>query len=268
MFAQYSIKPQDVFNEVMAMQNAIGLSVDVEKFVIDTLKAHGASIDKKSNSNSYEINLSECPKPLQESIGYSDNINVSFTLPVTAPVKYLNRTHQIVDGLSQFIINEALDSITAGYAKRAGVIRTKSVSKRTTILLMRCRYHLLVTKGEIEQPLLCEDSMLLGFEGSPDNPQWIIDTEQLENLLTASPDVNIDSVQGSDFIAKVNNNINFLQNHIDSKVIERGKEIQKAHERVRASAAQKGIKFNIEPKLPADIIGIYVYLPVLNADNL
>ncbi len=33
--------------------------------------------------------------------------------------------------------------------------------------------------------------------------------------------------------------------------------------RVRKSSKIKGVKYSIEPKLPIDVLGVYIYLPVV-----
>ncbi|MBW1933629.1 MAG: hypothetical protein JRI96_18750 [Deltaproteobacteria bacterium] len=39
--------------------------------------------------------------------------------------------------------------------------------------------------------------------------------------------------------------------------------VLQAHRRVRTAARRKGIRYRVEPHLPPDVLGIYVYLPVV-----
>jgi hypothetical protein len=48
---------------------------------------------------------------------------------------------------------------------------------------------------------------------------------------------------------------------LDVTAYERGKELLAAHRRVRQAIQRRGMKETIEPQLPADILGLYVYLP-------
>jgi len=41
----------------------------------------------------------------------------------------------------------------------------------------------------------------------------------------------------------------------------RGEELLDAHRRVRAAARQTGVSHRVEPQLPPDVLGIYIYLP-------
>ena len=43
---------------------------------------------------------------------------------------------------------------------------------------------------------------------------------------------------------------------------ERGEELLAAHRRVRDAAQQRGVRYRVEPQLPLDVLGIYIYLPM------
>jgi hypothetical protein len=43
----------------------------------------------------------------------------------------------------------------------------------------------------------------------------------------------------------------------------RGEDLLKAHRRVRHASRLKGTNQRVEPKLPPDVLGIYVFLPKL-----
>ena len=49
-----------------------------------------------------------------------------------------------------------------------------------------------------------------------------------------------------------------VQSHLNKLAEERGKELLDSHQRVRLT---KGVSHRVEPKLPADILGLYVFLP-------
>ena len=50
---------------------------------------------------------------------------------------------------------------------------------------------------------------------------------------------------------------------LDRLVRERGNELLKAHQRVRQAVRKTRVKYDIQPQLPPDVLGLYVYLPVL-----
>jgi hypothetical protein len=43
----------------------------------------------------------------------------------------------------------------------------------------------------------------------------------------------------------------------------RGDELLAAHTRVRIAARMQGVRHSVEAQLPPDVLGVYVYLPVL-----
>ena len=145
-------------------------------------------------------------------------------------------------------------------ARRCGVIRTSKVEKRTTLLLVRFRYHILTKRGETEQALLAEDCQLLAFAGSPQNAQWL-DGSVAEELLLAQPDANVHAEQARDFLQKVLDGFEALRPHLNEVAVQRGEELLEQHRRVRTAARMQGMSQRMEPQLPPDVLGVYVYLP-------
>jgi hypothetical protein len=45
----------------------------------------------------------------------------------------------------------------------------------------------------------------------------------------------------------------------------RGRELLDAHTRVRAASRLRGVSQRVEPQLPPDILGLYVFLPIPRA---
>lgn len=259
MFAQDGIKVEEVAAELEAARSAVGLGIDVETFVKDAMKAHGATIVQNGN---IKFNLKELPRALSESIGGAEELIARFALPVTPDEVYLNRTHPVVDGLAQFVMNAALDPLLEGRAKRAGVIRTIQVQKRTTLLLMRARYHIITIRGSLERALLAEECILAGFAGAAAQAEWL-PQDQLEPLLSAIPQGNTPKEQATDFVRRMVADFDLVLPKLEELINAKGESILAAHKRVRDAATRKGtgISYRVEPQLPADVLGIYVFLP-------
>jgi hypothetical protein len=134
------------------------------------------------------------------------------------------------------------------------------VTRRTTVLLLRARYHIITIREKAEYPLLAEECLTLGFAGSPENPEWL-EKEAIEKLLTVQPDGNITTEQTSDFVGKVLQGMESLQPRLTDVIHNHGKELLEAHQRVREAARIMGIRYRVEPQLPPDVLGVYVYLP-------
>jgi len=158
-------------------------------------------------------------------------------------------------------MDAALDPLLEGVARRNGVIRTRAVDMRTTLLLVRFRYHIVTQRGGEEIALLAEDCQALGFTGAPQTAQWL-PPEHVETLLDAEPAANIAPQQASDFLRRVVEGFDALREPLNEAAEARGQELLDAHRRVRLAARVKGVRYDVRPHLPPDVLGIYVLLPV------
>jgi hypothetical protein len=263
MFAQHAIKTNEVAQELESIRRAIGSGVDVEWFVREVLTGYGARIKE---GDPLTIDLTEIPTSVRDAIKDHrdvENVQAKFALPVGEGVLCLHRTHPIVEGLAGHVLDTSLDPLLAGksLARRAGIIRTRTVSKRTTVLLLRLRYHIVTKWGGEEKPLLAEDWQLAAFAGSPTVPEWLVDN-QAEVLLDARPDANIPTDLARTHLERILSELGAIEPHFSRVASRRGEEILEAHRRVRRAVRVTGITQRIETKLPVDVLGVYVYLPV------
>ena len=259
MFAQEGIKVDEVSRELDAAREAVGLSVDVAGFVKQSLSAEKAIIN---GDDPIKVDLSETPRALKDLLGLEkDQLQATFTMPVKGNELYLTRTHPLVENLATYVMDTALDGADESIAKRCGAIRTGQVEIRTTLLLLRLRYHLITKRGSEEATLLAEEVLPLAFTGSPDSAKWL-DAETAENLVKATPDGNIQPQQATQFVRRVIEGFDVLKPHLESVAMERAEELLQSHRRVRDAAKHKG-RYSVEPKLPVDVLGIYIYLPIM-----
>jgi len=258
MFAQETIKVDEVSRELQAVREAIGSGSEVRRFVEAAVRGHRGLVTP-ADDNQVKIDLTEAPRALKDAAGQDETFEATFE-PGEGGLTYLHRTHPLVEGLATYVTNTALDAVAEGIAKRTGVVRTGSVKKRTTLLLTRFRYHIVTKKGNKEHPLLAEDCQLTAFEGAPQNAVWL-DSERAVELLDAAPKGNITPDQASTFISRIIEDFDALWPHINDKAEERGQELLDAHKRVRTAARIKGVSCRVEPKLPPDVMGIYMFLP-------
>lgn len=151
-------------------------------------------------------------------------------------------------------------------AARCGVIRTKAVDTRTSLLLLRWRYHIITTRGDEVSPLLAEDTQLVGFRSAPSMAEWLT-REDSESILLAEPDDYVTGDVARNFIQKVIDEFDHLRPRLDEIAESHSKELLDAHQRVRTAARRTGVRYSIEPQLPPDVLGLYVYLPVMNGGS-
>ena len=263
MFSQMGLaaRVDEIKAELDSIRDSIGSQLNIKDFVKQTFSRYRAEI--KEQKNSYQIDLSSVPALVKETCGYlQDKITVSFDLPVQEKEIFLSRTHPIVEGLADLVMSTALDSEnTHSIANRCGVIRTASVQRRTTLLLIRYRFHLTQVFKEKTHRSLVEDSQVVAFTGTPENPEWLSDAEA-KALLNAMPSDNVLPQQAQAQIERVIDNFQSLSPVLNSFAQKRSTELLASHLRVRdAVLLKRSQKPDIKPELPPDVLGIYVYLP-------
>ena len=199
---------------------------------------------------------------------------MAFSDPPPRGATRLTRAHPVVAGLAGYLLETALDpgapSRAEGRqnpAQRCGVVRTSSVSERTTLLLLRLRFHLLVRRGrEAESRLLAEDEMTVGFRGPPSDPRWL-EAAEIEALVSARPDVNTEPSMAVQALNGVLDSMEAMRPELDRFARERGEALLEAHQRVRRAAGTGTRSVRVEPNLPPDVLGVFIYLPTPGAQS-
>jgi hypothetical protein len=261
-FAQHTLSPEAVANELQNVRNAIGRSSDVARFFRAVLQA--AAVPVQESGGAVTVQLSPgAPRALRQAIGRDEPFTGRFDLPLKEGETYLGRTSPVVEGLASWTLDQALDPIARDgrpVAARCGVISTAAVAARTTLLVVRFRYHLRIgaTDGET---LLAEEIVPVACTGSADAPTWLA-SDSGEQLLAARPERNLVPTAIDQQLALVLPALPKLQITLEAVAEQRAMLQLEAHERVREAARVKG-RVAIAPVLPVDILGAYVLLPRL-----
>jgi superfamily II DNA/RNA helicase len=264
MFAQEAIGTEVAASWIDACQS-IGKTVDIERFVsraVETLGGIVKQVEKASGRSVLSIDLTGTDSAFRAGLpeGLPDRFDAVFELPHVDKTILLVRTHPFVEALASHLVGTAIDDPSASKAARSGAIRTQAVAKRTTLLLLRLRYHILRTVGSDTRELLAEECCIVGFEGAPEQATWL-SLKQAESLLAAAPDANIAPEQSRQFVAKVVEATQALAPHLDTFAAERAKTLLAVHRQLRDESRIKGLKYDVRPQLPADVLGVYVLLP-------
>lgn len=255
-----------------AAREAVGAGVDLEKFTRSALTAFGARFTGV-DGGALKVDLSEASSTLKDGFSrvlgrkYDDKqISISFNPSSGGEYLHLTRTHPFLETLASHVLSVALDPDSGDAsrfqsARRCGAIRTTAVDTRTTLLVTRYRYQLISKrKGGAETPLLAEECLLHAFTGSPQNPVWL-EENSLLGLLDAESKANITAEQARDFIREVEDGLQFLLPALEETAARRSTVLQDTHQRVRVESKDKSMQFHVEPQLPPDILGIFIYLP-------
>lgn len=262
VFAQESIKVKEVAEEIEKTRKAVGGASDVKRFVQDAFGAFGAAMSTKGETCRFDLN--DIPMGLKDVLGIDSQKALAVRFDPTGDDRslYLNRTHPMVEALANYVMDTALDPMLTSPAARCGVLRTRQVERRTTLLVLRFRYHIITVRKEGEIPLLAEECGVMGFQGSPEQAQWI-DNPQIERLIRSSPDENVLPDVARNTLTRIAQGLDALMPKLEQEARERAGKLLQDHRRVRTASRITGVRYRVEPHLPPDLVGMYVYLPVI-----
>lgn len=136
---------------------------------------------------------------------------------------------------------------------------TSAVRERTTLVLARFRYHL--REGRDHATLLCEEIVPLAYTGTPENPTWL-DEADANTLMAATPAQNMSDTAVQQQLQRLLQLLPAMRKALEPIAAQRGEIQREAHRRVREAVKEK-TKVTVEPVLPVDILGAYVYLAPL-----
>jgi hypothetical protein len=138
------------------------------------------------------------------------------------------------------------------------VVRTDAVSKKTTIVIVRQRFDIHI--GADGNQLLAEEAAVLAFAGPVDAPEWILGAE-LEPLLKATAVANVSDQQAREFMEEALRDVLRLAEQLDKFASEAAERLLASHNRARSAVRLRIGADRVSPRLPVDILGVYVLLP-------
>lgn len=263
LFAQQTIKTDDVAESLAAANDAGGGSQTVEQFVGTAWPLLGG-IKREVQKDGQNITLfsfDQLSRKTYQGIDLpADDAAFVFSLPVRRGQTYLTRTHPLVEQLAFYLAETALDSQGGDIISRSGAMRTAAVTKRTTLLLCRFRFQI-TTSGAVENTSLAEECATLAFSGSPQSAQWLPEKD-ISTLLTAVPAENVDSEQAAQWIRKVEDGMAELLPHIKEYQAERATGLLNEHRKIRDASRTRKLRYRVQAQGEPDILGIFIYLPV------
>jgi superfamily II DNA or RNA helicase len=250
-FAQRTIKPAEVEQELVESDRILGNEADVERFVLSACARLNHSLLKKKQGW-YLQTVPTCVRP---TLGDKPRL-MAFTTPTPEGVEYVGRNHPLVEGLARYVLENALENSQDPVAARCGYTVTGAVEKRTTLLLLRVR-HLLTSPKQ--QSLLAEECLVTGFTGPPSAPVWLDPTEATELFQRAEPTGDLPIAMKRLEIAELLNRLEEFREELEDNAASRANALAQSHRRVREITKEGQIR--VKPQLPMDILGLYVLQP-------
>lgn len=264
-FAQRSIKPDEIKRELESSDAVLGEPDAVRGFVVNTCQRLGAAITLLSPGIFTLSGIERLPEGVRDRLktppGKGAGIRISFSAPAPEGVPVIGRNHPFVSALAEYLFEEALLKGKDATAPRCGIIRTRAVSKRTALLLLRGRFSL--QTPESTTPLLAEEVFVKGFSGaSTGDLTYLSDADALRLLHDAKPDANITPEEKREVLAEVLSLWKPSSPETGEMMKTHATAIHDSHRRVRASAKVVRRGLTVQPHLPPDLVGVMVLLPV------
>ncbi|NKY12718.1 helicase-related protein [Streptomyces somaliensis] len=268
-FAQRSIHPEEVAREVASIRQALGGTGEIRTFVRESLSALNAVL--RDHGDDFTAQVGGTPAGLRDALASTvgaEIVEKDREIPfrgdpaVARGEAALVRTDPVVGALASHVLNAALDTQAEGArpARRCGVVTTDAVSTRTTLLLVRYRFHLTLPSRHGERQIVAEDARLLAFEGAPRNAVWL-PRERAAELLDATASENTDPHFGERTMTRILDQLPDVNGHLEAYGDELAADLDAAHRRVRAASGEIVRGLSVRAQKPADVLGAYVYLP-------
>ncbi|GIE90489.1 helicase-related protein [Actinoplanes regularis] len=267
-YAHHSIAPDEVQREVDASRLALGSPDDVTGFVRTALHENGGTVTPAPYG--FAVETGGLPVGLQDALGNPPPV-LSFHTDLPAPrtAGVLVRTDPKVAAIARYVLDAALDDVLDERqrpARRCGVVVTNAVTTMTVALLTRFRVHLTLPGRDGPRPQVAEEARVLAFTGKPSEPTWLTPAA-VEDLLAAQPDANMPHDIARNTMGQVLEVLPTVVPHLDQYAHDLAESLREAHVRVRTTArgdragalSIRGL--TVEPQLPVDVLGVYVYLP-------
>ncbi|MFF9497287.1 DEAD/DEAH box helicase [Streptomyces flaveolus] len=271
-YAQRAIHPEEVAREVAAVRAALGGAEEVREFALEALRDLDALVrDPRDGSGDFTAQVGGTPAGLRDALAATlgnrlveEDREIPFrtTPAIGRGEAALVRTDPAIGAVASYVLDSALDAKALGPrpARRCGVVTTDAVSVRTTLLLVRYRFHLTLPSRTGERQVVAEDARLLAYEGLPQRARWL-DDDAAAALLAARATANTHELAARNAITRALEGLSGLAGHLTEYGTRLAAELDASHRRVRKANEEivRGLK--VVPQEPADVLGVYVYVP-------
>lgn len=264
IFAQKGLKPEDVAPELDKTTSALGTETDVARFVSHALAALSAPLGEQAGICSFSPYLLE--KPIRErleeaGVPVAKVRKIAFAQAAAdghPGVEFVSRTNPLVSILADCTLESALADEPSGkvLAVRAAAFRSKDVTSKTTLAVLRLRHQLKRTKDGVARTMIGEETLSLVSIG---NGPWDC-ADACFGMPAPSADISPAAAekQISDALAR----LSASESELAAIAQKRAEALLADHRRVRDASGDKGT-YSVSPVLPPDIMGVYVFLPML-----
>jgi superfamily II DNA or RNA helicase len=269
IFAQRTLKPEDVLPEWDITRRALGGFEDVERFVRRAFVRLDAALTQ-IRGQTYSAPLSLLPGILSERFladGLMDDtsakkpLRIAFEARPPAGFLSVHRAHPLPGILAETFLETAVDRFAPrdvpSTLPRCGVWETDKVDAVTTLLLVRIR-HRIDSRGKLGPKFsMAEEAGAIAFV---DGTRVFVGEDAFTLLEADSASVQ-DGVRKRE-LETASANLDALTRALDDYAAERAQALAEDHTRVRQALGSKAA-VKVQAVTPVDIIGLYVLMPRL-----
>lgn len=260
IFAQRSLRPEDVRPEWDRARSILGSREEVETFVRRGLAR--LNVPFVPIEGGLRLDSSKLPAAVVDRMDVPVTGQVRL-LTQTGTTEHLHRTHPLVSALADLLVERSLDTVASlddpSILPRAGAWTTPAVKRLTTVLLLRIR-HQIASQTE-RGLLLAEETDALAFESGNEFPN-LLGSEANDLLMTpATQETSITAKQRE--VRAALSRLDRWRDAIEERALKRSETLVEDHRRIRQAVKGKG-RIDVTPVMPVDIIGLFVLMPELD----
>lgn len=262
-YAQTALKPDEVLPEWQKLRALLGGPEEVERFTRRALSRLDAPLGAQGRN--WRVSYDDLPLQLRERLAarrLSGTKLIGFTDDLATDAAHVGRTHPLVALLAETMAEGALDpgSVDGKAALgRAGAWRTRGVDKLTTVLVLRLRFKL-TTSGR--KTLLAEEATAIAF--TPGTATALASGADALALLEHGASGDIAPPVIARQVETALTRLPEYRDAIEAYAHARAALLSEDHDRVKSATRGEGATTEVEPVLPADVIGLYVLVPEAN----
>ncbi len=262
-FRQATLRPDEVAATLADVRRSLGGPADAETFTRSALTLLSGQIVETGNG--FTVRTDTLPGAVRDQLPPAKGSVLHFHRAAPAPPGHplLTRTDATVESLARYVLDAALDpQVPAAQrpARRAAVLRTRTVSVVTTLVVVRFRLELVIPGSHRTITQVAEDAQFVAFTATGDAIAWL-DENATAQLLTAAPSGNVTDEVARAQLQRAIDRVPLLHPHL----VEIGEQVAEQavadHRKVRQSSGTRvrGLSARLLP--PPDVLGVYVYLP-------
>ena len=264
IFAQRSIHPDEVMKILSDEKDILGTDEDTERFVISVMATVTESKIHPNDEHRYLLDFNSIHdgslKKDAEDRELTGLLKASFRFPAPPGYTYIHRSHPLVQMLSsyafEFVLSDYKNKIYS-LGVRCSAIETSAVEELTYLYLLRIRLQISSDKNSVVKNSMAEETLLLKLS---ENGLEVLEHDDIKRLLSVKPEANL----SPGFVRSVlSDGLGEYRKHpadIQRIVEARRQKLLDDTRASRAAASTIG-RIEVRPCMPADILGIYAFIP-------